>query len=79
MIVLIRELANITLSITTKALSTNLKAKIIANMDIDNNVNFPSGRLASSNSNSSRESSMYSNASFVPYYIRMKIQSNNSL
>ena len=34
MIVPIRELANITLSITTKALSTNPKAQITANMDI---------------------------------------------
>jgi len=46
-------------------------------MDID--IDILRERLASSSINSSRESSMHSNASSVLYHKRMEIQSNNPL
>ena len=79
MIALIRELVNIILSTTTKALSTNIKTQITANMDMNINVDISRGRSALSNSNNSRESSIHSNVFSIPYHIRMKVQSNNSL
>jgi len=79
MVAPIRESVNITLSTTTKALSTNLMAQIPANMDMDIDVDIPRGRSASPSSNSSRESSMHSNVSSVPYHTRMELQSDNPL
>ena len=78
-IVLIRELANITLSITTKALSSNILDQMSSNMKIDINVNITRGRPSSPFNNSSRESSILSKASMVTYCERMEIQSNNPL
>ena len=77
MVVPIRELANIYLSISTKALSTNLMAQILANIDIDIDVDIPRERSASFFSKSLRELFIHLNTSSVLYYIRMKIQSNN--
>jgi len=48
-------------------------------MDIDIDVDVPRGRPSSPSNNSSRGSSILSKASTVPYYERMKIQSNNPL
>ena len=48
-------------------------------MDMDIDIDILRERSASSSINSSRESSMYSNASSVPYHKRMEIQSNNPL
>ena len=79
MVAPIRESANITLSTTTQALSTNLMAQIPANMDMDIDIDIARGRSASPSSNSSRESSMHSNASSVPYHTRMELQSDNPL
>ena len=79
MVVPIRELVNTTLSTTTKALSTNQLAQIPASMDIDINVDIPRGRSAFPDSNCTRESSILSNMSSVPYHKRMEIQSNNTL
>jgi len=46
-------------------------------MDMD--INTSRKRSTSSNTNSSRVSSVYLKASSIPYYKRMKIQSNNLL
>ena len=73
MAVLIRKLANTSLSTSTKALSTNLMAQIPANIDMDINVDIPRERSASSFSKSLRESSIYLNMFSVPYYTRIKI------
>jgi len=54
-------------------------AQIPANMDMDIDIDIPRGRSASPSSNSSRESSMHSNASSVPYHTRMELQSDNPL
>jgi len=79
MVAPIRELANITFSTTTKALSSNTLDQMSLNMDIDIDVDVPRGRPSSPSNNSSRESSILSKASTVPYYERMEIQSNNPL
>ena len=47
------------------------------NMNID--VDIPRERSASPDSNCTRESSILSNMSSVPYHERIKIQSNNPL
>ncbi len=48
-------------------------------MDINIDTNISRGRLASSNINNSKELSTHSDTSSVPYYKRIKIQSNNPL
>ena len=48
-------------------------------MDMDIDMTIPRGRSSSHSSNSSRESSVLSKASSVPYYEGMEIQSNNPL
>jgi len=74
MVVPIRELVNITLSTTTKALSTNQLAQIPASMNMNIDVDIPRERSASPDSNCTRELSILSNMSSVPYYERIKIQ-----
>ena len=46
---------------------------------MDINFDISRGRSAFSNNKSSRESSIHSAASSVPYYNKIEIQSNNSL
>jgi len=48
-------------------------------MDMDIDMTIPRGRSLFHSSNSSRESSVLSKASSVPYYEGMEIQSNNPL
>ena len=50
-----------------------------SNMNMNMNTGITRGRSASSSINNSRESSTHSDASSVPYYKRMEIQSNNPL
>ena len=64
---------------STKALSTNLIAQILSNININIDIDILKGRLTSLCSKSSKELSIYSNTSSVLYYIRMEIQSNNPL
>jgi len=54
-------------------------AQILFNIDMDINFNISRRRLAFSSNKSSRESFIYSATPFVPYYKRMKIQSDNPL
>ena len=79
MVVPIRELANITLSTTIKTLSTNILDQTSSSMNMDINMNIPRGRLSFPSNNSSRESSILSKASTIPYCERMEIQNNNPL
>jgi len=78
-VVLIRELVNTLFSSTTKHLLFFFKAQNSFNMDIDIDIDILRGRLVSSNNNSSRKSSMHSNASFISYYKRIEIQSDSPL
>jgi len=79
MVVPIRELANTLFPSTTKHLSSTSMAQNPSNMDMDMDTDILRGRSVSSSNNSSRESSMHSNASLVPYHKKMEIQSNNPL
>ena len=78
MVVPIRELVNTSCSIVTKALSTKPMANISVNIDMDIDNNIPRGRSKSPLSNSSRDSSVFSQVSSILYQ-RMEIQNNNLL
>ena len=79
MVVPIRELVNILFSSTIKHLLFILIVQNSSNIDININLDIFRGRSVFSSNNSLKESSMHSNASFVPYYKRMEIQSDNLL
>lgn len=79
MVAPIRELANTSFSSTAKALSSDNQVQSSPSMDMDIDMTIPRGRSSSHSSNSSRESSVLSKASSVPYYEGMEIQSNNPL
>jgi len=79
MVAPIRELANTLFSSTAIYLLSTSIAQSSSNMDMDVDIDVLRGRSASFSINSSRESSMHSNASSVPYHKRMEIQSNNLL
>ena len=78
-IALIRELVNIILSTTSKALSANIVDQIPTNIDIDIDVDISRRRSAPPFGNSTRESSILLNTSSILYYQKIKIQSNNPL
>ena len=75
MVAPIREVVNTLIPGTIKETTLNPIVYNTSNMDMD--INTSSGRSASSSMNSLRVSSMYSAASSIPYYERMKIQRNN--
>ena len=79
MVTPIRELANTLFPSTAIYLLSTSIAQSSSNMDMDIDIDVLRGRSASFSINSSRESSMHSNALFVPYHKRMEIQSNNLL
>ena len=79
MVAPIRELANTSFFSTAKALLSNNQVQSSPGMDMDIDMIIPRGRSSSHSSNSSRESSVLSKASLVPYYERIEIQSNNPL
>jgi len=75
----IRELVNTLFLISTKAFSTSSMTHDPSYIDIDIDIDTSRGRSTSSNNKSSREFSMHSNTSSVPYFKRMEIQSDNPL
>ena len=79
MVVLIRELANISFSSSTKTFLPNKIVQSLFSMNIDINMTILKGRSLSYLCNSSRDSSMLFKASLVSYYKRMEIQSSNTL
>ena len=76
MVAPIRELANIQFS--TSALNSKplLMANLPSEMDMDVDCNIIRGRSTSSSKASSRNSSVTSNVSSIPYYERMEINNN---
>ena len=77
MVTPIRELVNITLFTTIKASLTNQLPQIPVSMNMDINADISRGILTFPINNSTRESSILSNVSSIPYYERMEIQRNN--
>jgi len=77
-VVSIRELVNIniTLSTTTKALSSNVLDQTSSNMEMDIDMDTMRGRPLFLSHNSSKEFFILSKESIVPYYKRIEIQSN---
>ena len=74
----IRELANIIFSTTSKALSSHTLDQMYFSINIDIDMNVLRERLSSLSNNNSREFYIFSNISLISYYKRMEIQSNNS-
>ena len=77
MVTPIRELVNITLFTTIKASLTNQLPQIPVSMNMDINADISREILTFPINNSTRESSILSNVSSIPYYERMEIQRNN--
>jgi len=76
-VVLIKELANIRPSTTTKALFTNQLAQISVSINININTYILREKSKSSISNRTKESSILSNMSSIPYHEKIEIQNNN--
>ena len=75
MVVPIRELVNKSSISTYKAFSSHKLVQSSTNMNLDINMATLRERLLSYQSHNSRESSVLSTASSVPYYKRMEYQS----
>ena len=76
MVVPIRELANTLFSTSATSSQPFTMANLPSNMDMDVDIDIIRGRSASSNRNSSRESSILSNALSSSYHERMEMQNN---